>query len=265
MFRDITLGQYYPADSVMHRMDPRYKIMLALLFIVLAFLMNTVWGYLLLFGLLIVGVVLSKVPVRMILRGLKPLLFILIFTFILNILLTKGGPVLFSFWIISVTTQGLIMAVTLAARLSMLVAGTSILTLTTSPLKLTDGIEALLRPLSKIKFPAHELAMMMTIALRFIPTLSEEATRIRMAQAARGADFDTGGPVKRAMSLVPLLVPLFISAFRRAEELAVAMEARCYHGGEGRTKLNVLKSSYRDYIAMAVMAACYALATVGGL
>ncbi len=265
MFRDMTLGQYYPTNSVMHALDPRYKIMLALLFIVLAFLMNTIWGYLLLFALLVIAVALSKVPVRTVLRGLKPLMFILIFTFILNLFLTKGGAVLISFWIISITANGLLMAVTMATRLSMLVAGTSILTLTTSPLQLTDGIEALLGPLRKVKFPAHELAMMMTIALRFIPTLAEEATRIRMAQAARGADFDTGGPIKRAMSLVPLLVPLFISAFRRAEELAVAMEARCYHGGEGRTKLKVLKSSWRDYAAMLLMASCYVLATVGGL
>ena len=265
MFRDLTLGQYYPANSVMHALDPRYKILLALLFIVLAFLMNSVWGYGLLFALLVLGVVLSKVPVRIILRGLKPILIILIFTFVLNAFLTKGGTVLFSFWFLEMTSTGLLTAVTMAARLSMLVAGTSILTLTTSPLQLTDGIEALLKPLSKVGFPAHELSMMMTIALRFIPTLSEEAGRIRMAQAARGADFETGGPVKRAMNLVPLLVPLFVSAFRRAEELAVAMEARCYHGGEGRTKLKVLKSTYRDYLAMLLMAACYALATVGGL
>jgi energy-coupling factor transport system permease protein len=265
MFRDIALGQYYHAESIMHRLDARYKILLALLFIVLAFLIGTVYGYVMMFALLAMATALSRVPVRVLLRGLKPLLFILVFTFLLNIFLTQGGPVLFSFWIVTVTQRGLSTAFFMAVRLAMLVAGTSLLTLTTSPLQLTDGIEALLKPLRKIKFPAHELAMMMTIALRFIPTLSEEANRIRMAQAARGADFDTGGPIKRAMNLVPLLVPLFISAFRRAEELAVAMEARCYHGGEGRTKLKVLKSSFRDYAAMAVMAACYALATVGGL
>jgi len=265
MFKDLAMGQYYPAESVIHRLDPRYKILLALLFIVLAFLVNTVYGYGMLFLLLLLVISLSHVPVRIVLRGLKPLLFILIFTFLLNLFLTRGGTVLVSFWIFSITTSGFTMAVTMAVRLSMLVAGTSMLTLTTSPLQLTDGIEALLRPLSKFKFPAHELAMMMTIALRFIPTLSEEANRIRMAQAARGADFDTGGPIKRAMGLVPLLVPLFISAFRRAEELAVAMEARCYHGGEGRTKLKVLKSAGRDYLAMLLMAGCYALATVGGL
>ncbi len=265
MFKDLALGQYYPAQSVIHRLDPRYKIMLAMLFIILAFLVSTVWGYVMLFALLALATLLSKVPLGVLLRGLKPLMFILIFTFVLNLFLTRGGPVLVSFWIFSITTVGLRTAVVLALRLAMLVAGTSLLTLTTSPLQLTDGIEALLHPLAKLKFPAHELAMMMTIALRFIPTLSEEANRIRLAQAARGADFDTGGPIKRAMNLVPLLVPLFISAFRRAEELAVAMEARCYHGGEGRTKLKVLKSALRDYLSMLVMAVCFALATVGGL
>ncbi len=265
MFKDLALGQYYPAESVIHRLDPRFKIMLSMLFIVLAFLVDTALGYGMMFALIVLATSLSHVPVRVLLRGLRPLLFILIFTFILNLFLTRGGPVLVSFWIFSITSMGLRTAIMLAIRLSMLVAGTSLLTLTTSPLQLTDGLEALLRPFSKLGFPAHELAMMMTIALRFIPTLSEEANRIRLAQAARGADFDTGGPIKRAMSLVPLLVPLFISAFRRAEELAVAMEARCYHGGEGRTKLKVLKSAGRDYWAMLLMAACYALATVGGL
>jgi energy-coupling factor transport system permease protein len=265
MFRDLTLGQYYPMQSVLHRMDPRFKIMAALLFIVLAFLFTTPLGYLLLFGLLALAVSLSRVPVRVIVRGLRPLLFILAFTFILNVFFTRGGRELFTFWIFTITEQGLYNAVFMAIRLSMLVAGTSLLTLSTSPLQLTDGIEALLRPLGKIGFPAHELAMMMTIALRFIPTLAEEANRIRMAQAARGADFDTGGPIKRAMNLVPLLVPLFISAFRRAEELAVAMEARCYHGGEGRTKLRVLKAHPRDYAAMGILVVCFALATVGRL
>jgi energy-coupling factor transport system permease protein len=265
MFRDMALGQFYPADSVLHRMDPRFKITLAMLYIVLAFLVDTAWGYGMLFLLIVVATTFSRVPVRVLLKGLRPLLFILVFTFVLNLFLTRGGNVLFSFWIFSVTTLGLRTAIVLALRLTMLVAGTSLLTLTTSPLLLTDGLEALMRPLSKLGFPAHELAMMMTIALRFIPTLSEEANRIRMAQAARGADFDTGGMVKRAMSLVPLLVPLFISAFRRAEELAIAMEARCYHGGEGRTKLKVLKSALRDYLALLLMAVCYALATVGGL
>ncbi len=265
MFKDITLGQYYPADSVLHRMDPRFKIVLALGFIVLAFLVDTVWGYAMVAALLALAIALSRVPLRTILRGLRPLVFILIFTFVLNLFLSREGEVLWHWWIFSITQGGVRTAVRMALRLTLLVAGTSLLTLTTSPLKLTDGLESLLRPLKVVKFPAHELAMMMTIALRFIPTLAEEANRIRLAQAARGADFDTGGLVKRAMSLVPLLVPLFISAFRRAEDLAVAMEARCYHGGEGRTKLNVLRAGLRDYLALLVLLGGLLAATVGGL
>ena len=265
MFKDITLGQYYPADSVLHRMDPRFKIVLALGFIVLAFLVDTVWGYVMVAALLALAIGLSRVPLRTILRGLRPLVFILCFTFVLNLFLSRSGAVLWRWWIFSITEGGIRTAVRMAVRLTLLVAGTSLLTLTTSPLKLTDGLEALLRPLKAVKFPAHELAMMMTIALRFIPTLAEEANRIRMAQAARGADFDTGGLVKRAMSLVPLLVPLFISAFRRAEDLAVAMEARCYHGGEGRTKLNVLHAGLRDYAALLTLLGGLLAATVGGL
>ncbi|MBQ9989275.1 MAG: energy-coupling factor transporter transmembrane protein EcfT [Clostridia bacterium] len=265
MFKNITLGQYYPTDSVLHRMDPRFKILVAISFIVLAFLVNTLWGYAMLFALLITAIALSRVPVRVVIRGLRPLMFIIIFTFVLNVFLTRGGAVLWHWWIFTVTETGLRTAVLMAVRLCLLVAGTSLLTLTTAPLMLTEGLEALMRPLAVLRFPAHELAMMMTIALRFIPTLAEEADRIRMAQAARGADFDTGGPIKRAMSLVPLLVPLFVSAFRRAEELATAMEARCYHGGEGRTRLKVLKAGLRDYAALLMIAAAIAAATVGGL
>lgn len=265
MLDNMTLGQYYPADSVLHRMDPRFKIAVAVLFMVVAFLVNTAWGYGMVFVVLAVGVALSRVPVRVILRSLRALWFILLFTFVLNLFLTRSGEVLVHWWIFTITRGGLFLAVQMILRLVLLVAGMSLLTLTTSPLQLTDGIESLLKPLKVIHFPAHEIAMMMSIALRFIPTLSEETGRIRKAQAARGADFDTGNLFKRAMSLVPLLVPLFISAFRRAEDLAVAMEARCYHGGQGRTRMKVLHASARDYIAMLVMAAVMALATVGGL
>lgn len=265
MLDNMTLGQYYPADSVLHRMDPRFKIAVAVLFMVVAFLVNTAWGYGMVFVVLAVGVALSRVPVRVILRSLRALWFILLFTFVLNLFLTRSGEVLVHWWIFTITRGGLFLAVQMILRLVLLVAGMSLLTLTTSPLQLTDGIESLLKPLKMIHFPAHEIAMMMSIALRFIPTLSEETGRIRKAQAARGADFDTGNLFKRAMSLVPLLVPLFISAFRRAEDLAVAMEARCYHGGQGRTRMKVLHASARDYIAMLVMAAVMALATVGGL
>lgn len=261
---DMTLGQYFPAESVIHRLDARIKIVLAIAFMVLAFLVNTLQGYGMVLGLLVVTILLSRVPIRFVLKGLKPILFILIFTFVLNLFLTPGQTVWVHWWIFTITKESLLFAVQMSVRLALLVAGTSMLTLTTAPLQLTDGLESLLRPLKAIRFPVHEMAMMMSIALRFIPTLAEEADRIRKAQAARGADFDTGGLFKRAASLIPLLVPLFVGAFRRAEELATAMEARCYHGGEGRTKLTVMYMGGRDYISLLIMVAAYLLATVGG-
>ncbi len=261
---DMTLGQYFPAESVIHRLDARIKIVLAIAFMVLAFLVNTIQGYGMILGMLLGTILLSRVPFRFVLKGLKPILFILIFTFVLNIFLTPGQTVWVHWWIFTITKESLLFAVQMSVRLALLVAGTSMLTLTTAPLQLTDGLESLLRPLKAIRFPVHEMAMMMSIALRFIPTLAEEADRIRKAQAARGADFDTGGLFKRAAGLVPLLVPLFVGAFRRAEELATAMEARCYHGGEGRTKLTVLHMGGRDYIGLLIMVAAYLLATVGG-
>lgn len=261
---DMTLGQYFPAESVIHRLDARIKIVLAIAFMVLAFLVNTLQGYGMVLGLLVVTILLSRVPIRFVLKGLKPILFILIFTFVLNLFLTPGQTVWVHWWIFTITKESLLFAVQMSVRLALLVAGTSMLTLTTAPLQLTDGLESLLRPLKAIRFPVHEMAMMMSIALRFIPTLAEEADRIRKAQAARGADFDTGGLFKRAASLIPLLVPLFVGAFRRAEELAPAMEARCYHGGEGRTKLTVMHMGGRDYISLLIMVAAYLLATVGG-
>lgn len=261
---DMTLGQYFPVDSLMHRMDARVKILLALAFMVLVFLVNTVQGYAMVFALSIAAVALSKVPVKYVLKGLKPIIFILILTFLLNLLLTPGSTIWWQWGILKITKEGFLFAIQMAIRLALLVAGTSMLTLTTAPLQLTDGLESLLRPLKVIGFPVHEMAMMMSIALRFIPTLAEETDRIRKAQAARGADFDTGSIFKRAASLIPLLVPLFVSAFRRADELATAMEARCYHGGEGRTKLNVLHMHGRDYLALMIMVAAYLLATVGG-
>ena len=261
---DMTLGQYFPAESVIHRLDARIKIVLAIAFMVLAFLVSTLQGYGMVLGLLAVTILLSRVPIRFVLKGLKPILFILIFTFVLNLFLTPGQTVWVHWWIFTITKESLLFAVQMPVRLALPVAGTSMLTLTTAPLQLTDGLESLLRPLKAIRFPVHEMAMMMSIALRFIPTLAEEADRIRKAQAARGADFDTGGLFKRAASLIPLLVPLFVGAFRRAEELATAMEARCYHGGEGRTKLTVMHMGGRDYISLLIMVAAYLLATVGG-
>ncbi len=265
MIKDITLGQFYPAESIIHRLDARFKIIITLALIVLIFLVKSFIGYAVVFGLIVLTVILSKVPPKAVLKGLKPLLFIIIFTFVFNTFLVKGGELLFRVWFIEVYEKGLLNAVFMALRLTLLVAGTSLLTLTTSPLDLTDGLERLMNPLKVIKFPAHEMSMMMSIALRFIPTLAEEADRIMKAQAARGADFDTGGIIKRAMSLVPLLVPLFIGAFRRADDLAVAMEARCYNGGEGRTKMKIAKAKLRDLIAVLVIVSAYTVIIAGGL
>lgn len=250
MLKDITIGQYYPGKSPVHLLDPRVKIIITFLFIFVIFFVKSYIGYAILFVYLASVIVISTIPPRLILRGLRPLMFILILTFIINIFFTAGENVILSFWKLRITEEGLNQAIFMALRLVFLVMGTSILTLTTSPIELTDGLEYILNPLKVFKFPAHELAMMMTIALRFIPTLMEETDKIMKAQMARGADFETGNLIQRAKSLVPLLVPLFISAFRRADELAMAMEARCYRGGENRTRMKVLKTERRDYIAI---------------
>ncbi len=249
MLRDITVGQYYPTTSFVHKLDPRFKILCAFAYITSLFMVDALTSYLIVLGFLGVAVHFSKVPVRYMLRGLKPIMFIIIFAFTINIFLTPG-EVLVKFGFIKITLQGVIQALFMALRLIFLILGTSLLTLTTSPIELTDGLERLLGPLKKIGVPAHELAMMMTIALRFIPTLLEETDKIMKAQMARGADFESGNIVARAKSLIPLLVPLFISAFRRADELAMAMEARCYRGGENRTRLKVLKYTHRDVVAL---------------
>jgi energy-coupling factor transport system permease protein len=249
MLRDITVGQYYPTTSFVHKLDPRFKILCAFAYITSLFMVDALTSYLIVLGFLGVAVHFSKVPIRYMLRGLKPIMFIIIFAFTINIFLTPG-EVLVKFGFIKITLQGVIQALFMALRLIFLILGTSLLTLTTSPIELTDGLERLLGPLKKMGVPAHELAMMMTIALRFIPTLLEETDKIMKAQMARGADFESGNVVARAKSLIPLLVPLFISAFRRADELAMAMEARCYRGGENRTRLKVLKYTYRDIVAL---------------
>lgn len=249
MLRDLTIGQYVPGDSVVHRLDARTKILSAFAFIVLVFFIETYVGYAwLALGLMIV-VFLSDIPVKFVLKGIKPLWLIILITVVINLFFSKEGTALVSFWGITITDTGLRMAVFMAARLVLLITGTSILTLTTSPISLTDGLESLMSPLKAIKFPAHELAMMMTIALRFIPTLMEETERIMKAQKARGADFESGRLMQRAKALVPLLVPLFVGAFRRADELALAMEARCYRGGEGRTRMKQLQFTRRDLYA----------------
>lgn len=262
MLKDITIGQYYPGRSPIHLLDPRVKIIITFLFIFVVFFIKSYVGYAILFAYLMLIVILSTIPLKLIFKSLRPLLFVIVLTFVINMFFTVGEEVLVSFWKITITKEGLNQAIFMALRLIFLVMGTSILTLTTSPIELTDGLEYILKPLKVFKFPAHELAMMMTIALRFIPTLMEETDKIMKAQMARGADFETGNLVQRAKSLVPLLVPLFISAFRRADELAMAMEARCYRGGENRTRLKELKTDKRDYIAVAITCAIILLITI---
>lgn len=239
MLKDITLGQYYPTGSKIHKLDPRVKLIFTFIFMVAVFSVNKFYPFIAIFAFVIFVSAVSKIPFKYLLKGIKPLAFILVITFLINVFLTQGR-VIWQFWIFKITIEGLVLASFMIIRLVLLVIGTSLLTLTTSPIELTDGIEKLLYPLRKIGVPAHEIAMMMTIALRFIPTLLDETDKIMKAQMARGADFESKNIVERSKSLIPLLVPLFISAFRRADELAMAMESRCYRGGEGRTRLNEL-------------------------
>ena len=253
MIKDITIGQYFPGDTIIHKLDPRIKILATVAFITSLFLINKFYPYLLVLVVVFSMVKLSNVPIKFVLKGLKPLLFIILITFFINVFMTKG-VVLFQIGPLSVTKEGLFQAIFMALRLIFLIIGTSLLTLTTSPISLTDGIEKILSPLKPIGLPAHELAMMMTIALRFIPTLLEETDKIMKAQMARGADFESGNVLRRAKNLVPLLVPLFVNAFRRADELAMAMEARCYRGGDHRTRLNELCMEKKDYVAILVIA-----------
>lgn len=249
MLKDITLGQFFPGDTVVHRLDPRTKLVLVIVYIVALFSAKYFVTYGIMLAVLIGVIIASRIKLRVILNSMKPLLFIIVITGILNLFYTQGEP-LFRFWIFTVTKEGIVSAVFMVLRISMLISGTFMLTYTTSPIALTDGLEQLLNPLKKIKVPVHELAMMMCIALRFIPTLIEETDKIMSAQKARGADFETGSLLSRAKALIPILVPLFISAFRRADELAVAMECRCYHGGEGRTRMKQLKFAARDVVAL---------------
>jgi energy-coupling factor transport system permease protein len=257
MLKDITLGQYFPGNSLAHRLDPRTKLILTVLYIVILFCAKGFVSYGVVALLLLTGVKVSGVAPRALVRGLKPILFIICFTAVLNLFYTPGEA-LASFWIFTITKEGLVTAFFMVLRITMLIMGTFLLTYTTSPIALTDGLETLLGPLKRLKVPVHELSMIMSIALRFIPTLIEETDKIMSAQKARGADFESGNLIERAKALVPILVPLFISAFRRADELAVAMECRCYHGGEGRTKLHVLRYKPRDYLVLAAYAAVLA-------
>ena len=249
MLKDITLGQFFPGNTIVHRLDPRTKLILVIVYIVALFSAEGVVTYALVFAALAAVVALSKIKLKVILKSMKPLLFIILLTGLLNLFYTQGTP-LVSFWIFTITREGIFNALFMVLRIAMLLAGTFMLTYTTSPISLTDGLEKLLNPLKKIKVPVHELSMMMCIALRFIPTLIEETDKIINAQKARGADFETGSIIRRAKALIPILVPLFISSFRRADELAVAMECRCYHGGEGRTRLKELHYQRRDYLAL---------------
>ncbi|MBR6255891.1 MAG: energy-coupling factor transporter transmembrane protein EcfT [Lachnospiraceae bacterium] len=248
MIRDITLGQYYQADSVVHRLDPRTKLLGTLVYLISLFVFTKAWVFVAAATFLLICIFLSKVPFSYMLKGLKPILFILLFTLVLNMLFTKG-TVLVSWWKFSITEEGLKQAGYMGTRLILLILGSNLMTLTTTPTRLTNAMEHVMKPLKVIHVPVHEIAMMMSIALRFIPILLEETDRIMKAQLARGADFESGNIIKKAKSFIPVLVPLFISAFRRANDLAMAMEARCYHGGNGRTQYRPLKYKGRDFAA----------------
>ena len=252
MLKDITLGQYFPGDTVAHRLDPRTKILLVVLYIVALFCADSLLAYGILALVLAVCVRISRVGLKALVRGLKPVVFIIVFTGILNLFFTPGDQALVEWGFLRITTVGARNALFMVLRIMLLIMGTFLMTYTTSPISLTDGLERLLNWMKKLHVPVHELAMIMSIALRFIPTLIEETDKIMSAQKARGADFESGSIIQKAKALIPILVPLFVSAIRRAEELATAMECRCYHGGEGRTKLHVLRYAGRDYAALAM-------------
>lgn len=258
MVKNISIGRFFPGDSIIHRLDPRLKLYFIFMFILSIFFIKSFLVFIPLAIFLFSIIKIAKLPILMVLKGLKGIFYIVLFTVILNLILTPG-EVLFRIWIINITKEGIKLSAFMSVRITLLVIGTSLLTLTTSPIVLTDALEYVMKPFEKIKFPAHSVAMMMTIALRFIPTILDEMDKITKAQTARGADFETGSIISRAKSLIPLLVPLFVNALKRADELAVAMEARCYSGGEGRTRMNVLKYSRTDYIVMAFITVFFGL------
>lgn len=264
MIRDITIGQYYPENSKLHRLDPRVKIVCTLLFLISLFCIRNIWGYVVATLLLVAVIGISKVPFKFIVKGLRPIIMLLMITVVFNLFLTKTGTIIFERWIFQITDEGLRTAGYMTIRLIYLIFGSSLMTFTTTPNALTDGIEKLLWPLRVIKVPVHEIAMMMSIALRFIPILLEETDKIMKAQIARGADLESGNIIQRAKAMIPILVPLFVSAFRRATDLAMAMEARCYRGGEGRTKMKPLVYQKKDYIAYAVMIMYFVVAVLVG-
>ena len=258
MFKNVTLGQYFPGESFVHQLDPRTKLLATIALIAVVFMSSGFAGFIAIAAFVLLTAMTTGVHLKFLFKGLKPIFFIILFTFILNLFFQQTGDVLVQFWAIKITTGGLRMAGFMAARLILLVVASQLLTLTTSPISLTDGLESLMRPFSKIGFPAHEIAMMMSIALRFIPTLMDEADKIMKAQKARGADFESGKLLQRAKAMIPLLVPLFVGAFRRADELALAMDARCYRGGAGRTRMKQLKYGRRDAIAALAIVALFA-------
>ena len=259
MLKDITLGQFFPGESFMHKLDPRMKLILTVLYVVNLFLVPDFWGFLIVGALMLLVIVFSGISLKVVLRGMKPILFVVVFTAFFNIFYGGGAPLFPNIgWLSWLKTEGVKNAAFMIIRIILLIMGTSYLTYTTSPVMLTDAIERLFSPLKVFRLPVHELAMMMTIALRFIPTLIDETDKIINAQKARGADFETGNIVRRAKSLVPILIPLLISAFRRAEELADAMECRCYHGGKGRTRYKVYHFGWRDWFALFLMVASMA-------
>ena len=253
MLSDITIGQMYPSNSLVHRLDPRFKIVLTILFVVMLFCADSVVALAINAVFVIVCYIISKIPLKMLFKTIKPIIPIVLFMTVFNLLFYSGETVLVSFWAFKITLEGIYMAIFMSVRILCIIAGTSVLTYTTSSIELTDAIESLLSPLKVIKFPVHELAMMMTIALRFIPTLIEETNKIMSAQKARGADFESGNLIRRVKALMPILIPLFVSSIKRANELATAMESRCYHNGIGRTRMKSLKCAPRDFVALFVM------------
>ncbi|EDT70320.1 energy-coupling factor transporter transmembrane component T family protein [Clostridium perfringens] len=264
MLKDITIGQYIPGDSFVHKLDPRTKILISFIFIASLFIVDKFWGYIFIIAFLGATVLISKLQFKYLYKGLKPVFLLIAITAALNIFMIKGteDTLIWHWKILYIYKEGIRTAIFMALRLILLIMGTSVLTLTTSPIELTDGIESLLKPFKKIGVPAHELAMMMTIALRFIPTLIDETDKIMKAQKARGADFESGNIIQKAKSLIPLLIPLFISSFRRADELAMAMEARCYRGGDGRTRMKILKYSKNDFISFGIAGVLLVLSIV---
>ena len=256
MIKDITIGQYFPGDTPIHNIDPRVKIILTFVYIVALFVVDNILGFLVVFSLILSVILLAKLSIKIVLKGLKPIVMLVAFTSVINIFFTTGDPLIsgLDWGMFTPTKQGLYNAIFVVIRVVLLIVGTSVLTYTTSPILLTDGMESLMNPLKYIKVPVHDISMMMTIALRFIPTLIEETDKIMSAQKSRGADFETGGLIKKAKALIPILIPLFVSAFRRAEDLAIAMECRCYNGGKGRTRLRKYELQTRDYMSLFVMA-----------